>query len=79
MSLCLPISADTDLCIRPYDVGKVGVKNIYNTGTSHPLEVRVKGLIKRDLIAVNTISAFLSVEVSCIVVAFMLCIIILFL
>lgn len=78
--MCLLISADTDLCIRPYDVGKVGVKNSYNTGTSHPLDVRVKGMIKRDLIAVNTISAFLSVEVSSIVVvAFMFCIIILFL
>lgn len=77
MSLCLLISADTDLCIRPYDVG---VKNGYNAGTSHPLDVRVKGLIKCDLIAVNTISAFfLSVEVSSIVVAFMFCIIILFL
>lgn len=73
MSLCLLISADTDLCICPYDVGKVGVKNSYNTGTW------VKGLIKRDLIAVNSISAFWSVEVSSIVVAFMFCIIILFL
>lgn len=55
------------------------MKNSYNTGTSHPLDVRVKGMIERDLIAVNTISAFLSVEVSSIVVAFMFCIIILFL